>query len=101
MNLAQASQIADIDLWGLAVGYLLLIFPLGVILWHRVPILGRAVVALVRMTVQLLFVGLYLQWVFRWNNPWLNAAWVVVMIVVADLSIARASGLRLRRFLTC
>jgi putative ABC transport system permease protein len=31
------------------------------------------------------------------NSPWLTALWLMVMIVVADVSIIRASDLRLRR----
>lgn len=54
--------------------------------------------AVVRMTVQLLFVGLYLQIVFNLNNFWLNGLWLVIMIGVADASIARGCGLRLSRF---
>ncbi|MDP8257464.1 MAG: ABC transporter permease [Candidatus Alcyoniella australis] len=90
--------VIDIKISSLIAGYSLLLIPLGVILFMRVPIFGRTLIALVRMTVQLLFVGLYLQVIFRLNNPWLNSLWVLVMIVVADISIARGSGLRLRRF---
>jgi putative ABC transport system permease protein len=90
-----AVEIGWIDL---LLGYGLLIIPLGIILWYRIPIFNQTVIAVLRMTVQLLFVGLYLQVVFKLNNPWLNAAWVLVMIVVADASIARGTELRLRKF---
>ena len=50
------------------------------------------------MTVQLLFVGFYLQIVFRLNSAWLNAAWLLIMIAVADGSVIRGCGLRARRF---
>ncbi len=83
----------------LAAFYLLLIIPLGIFLWFRIPLLNRTLIAVLRMTVQLLFVGLYLQVVFRWNNPWINGLWLMVMIVVADLSIIRGSDLRARSFL--
>ncbi len=88
----------DIDILRLVLSYLLLLVPLGIILFTRIPILGRTVVAFVRMTVQLLFVGFYLQVIFDLNNPWLNGLWVLVMIGVADLSIVRNAGLRLRHF---
>jgi putative ABC transport system permease protein len=88
----------DIGYGGLAAGYLLLIIPLGVMLWFRIPIFGQTLVAILRMTVQLLFVGLYLQVLFRINNPWLNALWLIVMITVADVSILHACGLRVTRF---
>lgn len=90
-------NIVDIGPWALAAAYLLLAFPLAVILWYRIPMLGETVISLVRMTVQLLLVGLYLQVIFRLNIIWLNAAWLLVMVVVADVSIIQSTSLRLRR----
>jgi putative ABC transport system permease protein len=88
----------DLSALSMAAVYALGIVPLAIVLWNRVPLFGEALIALVRMTLQLLFVGLYLQLVFRLNSPGLNAAWLVVMILVADVSVARRCGLRLRRF---
>ncbi len=89
---------APIHVWGLVAGYGLLIIPLAILLWAQVPLIGKMLVGGVRMTVQLLLVGLYLQVVFDLNSPWLNAAWVLVMILVADVSIIRGAGLRFRKF---
>ena len=89
----------DINYWQLTAGYTLLLFPLAAFLWHRVPLLGETVVSVVRMTAQLLFVGFYLQFVFRWNNPWLNLLWIAAMVLVADASIVRGCGLKASRFL--
>lgn len=91
------NEIVHIGPWELAAAYLLLAFPFAIILWYRVPMLGETVISLVRMTVQLLLVGLYLQVIFRLNIVWLNAAWLMVMVAVADVSIVRSCGLRFRR----
>jgi putative ABC transport system permease protein len=91
-------NIVDISFLRLAAGYGLLIFPLSILLWYRIPIVSDTLLAIVRMTVQLLFVGLYLQVVFSLNNFWLNGAWLLIMIGVADTSITRGCGLRLGRF---
>ena len=91
-------NVMDISALKLAAGYALLLFPLGLMLWQRIPIVGQTVLAVVRMTVQLLFVGLYLQVVFELNNVWLNSLWLLVMIGVADVSILSGCGLRLSRF---
>lgn len=88
---------APIHAWGLVAGYGLLIIPLAILLWMRVPLVGRMLVGAVRMTVQLLLVGFYLQVVFKLNSPWLNAAWVLIMISVADVSVIRGSGLRVKK----
>ena len=88
---------APMQVWNLAAGYLLLIIPFAILLWARVPVVGKAAIAVVRMTLQLLFVGLYLQIVFKLDKPWLSGLWVLVMIIVADFSILRNSGLRFRK----
>ncbi|RLB43141.1 MAG: ABC transporter permease [Deltaproteobacteria bacterium] len=89
----------DISLIRLGFYYSLVLIPLGAMLWLGVPIIGKTLIAILRMTLQLVFVGLYLQVVFKINSPWLNALWLVVMIAVADLSIIRGCGLKLGRFL--
>jgi len=93
------TNIVDISFLSLALGYSLLIFPLGIIIWYGVPILSQTIISIVRMTIQLLFVGLYLQVVFKLNNFWLNGIWLLVMVSVADVSIIQGCGLRLRRFM--
>ena len=86
----------DISSTHLAVSYLLLLFPLAIILWFRLPLLSATMEAVARMTVQLLFVGFYLQFVFALNSLWVTAAWVVIMVLVADVSIAQGCRLHLR-----
>ena len=86
-----------IHFWNLAAGYGLLIMPFAILLWAKAPVLGKITVSVVRMTVQLLFVGFYLQVVFNLNNPWLNGLWVLVMIIVADVSILHGAGLSSRQ----
>jgi putative ABC transport system permease protein len=89
----------DIGTIGLLLGYLLLLFPLAFILFYRIKLLKPLTISVVRLTVQLLMVGLYLQLVFKLNAWWLNILWLVVMLVVADVSLLNASRLRLRPFL--
>ncbi|MCX5770732.1 MAG: ABC transporter permease [Candidatus Hydrogenedentes bacterium] len=93
------SETVEIGNLNLALAYGLLVFPLAIILWYRVPILGETAQSVVRMTVQLVFVGLYLEVVFRLNWWWLNALWLLVMMAVADVSVIRGAGLRMRRFM--
>jgi len=90
------NEIVDIGVWQLAAAYLLLAFPFAIMLWYRIPMIGDTVLSLVRMTVQLILVGLYLQVIFQLNILWLNAAWLLIMVTVADVSIVRSCSLRLR-----
>ena len=82
----------------LSLAYLLLLFPGAVILWYGVGLMKPMLIAAVRMTVQLLLVGLSLQVIFDRDNPWLNGLWLGVMLVVADVSIIRHCGFRVQRF---
>lgn len=92
-------NIVDIRLPFMALGYLLLLIPFGMMLWYGVPLLSRSIISIVRMTVQLLFVALYLQFIFQLNYPLLNIAWLAVMMVVADLSIIKGINIKIRPFL--
>lgn len=49
-----------------------------------------------RMIVQLFFIGMYLKYLFLWNNPWINFLWVVVMILVAGHTALVRTGMRWR-----
>ena len=89
----------DIGTIGLLLGYLLLLFPLAFILFYRVKLLKPLTISVVRLSVQLLMVGLYLQLVFKLNAWWLNILWLVVMLAVADVSLVSSSRLKLRPFL--
>ncbi len=88
----------DIPALRLLFVYGLLIFPFGIILWYRIAMCTQVVVAVVRMTCQLLFVGLYLQFIFDLNSIWLNLVWMSVMICVADVSVIHGCAYRVRRF---
>jgi len=89
----------DIGTIGLLLGYLLLIFPIVFILYYRVRLMKQLTVSVLRLTIQLLLVGLYLQFVFRLNAWWLNLLWLLVMLVAADISLVNSSELVLSRFL--
>ena len=89
---------ADIAPLSLALGYLMLLLPLSVALAYRLGMAGDILVAALRMSVQLLFVGFYLQVVFKLDQWWLTALWLFMMVAVADVTILRRCELRVRRF---
>ncbi|MGZ8239458.1 MAG: ABC transporter permease [Methylobacter sp.] len=55
-------------------------------------------ISILRMSIQLALVGIYLKMLFDLNQPWLNGLWILVMLLVADLSILRRAGLKARYF---
>ena len=92
------SSAVNIGTTGLLLGYALLIIPIAFILYFRVRLLKDLTISLLRLTVQLLLVGFYLQFVFDLNSWWLNILWLMVMLTAADISLISSSGVRLKKF---
>ncbi|MEJ2078362.1 MAG: ABC transporter permease [Acidobacteriota bacterium] len=87
----------EISWTDLVIVYVLLIPAAVVLAYYRVGLLRRLSISVLRMSVQLALVGVYLQYLFRINSFWLNGAWILVMLVVANLSILNGAGLSIRR----
>lgn len=88
----------DIKLPQMALLYGLCLVP-WLLLWLIGLRLSRDIaVGILRMSIQLALVGIYLKMLFDLNNPWLNGLWILVMLLVADLSILRRAGLKARYF---
>ncbi len=90
----------DISYPYLALGYILLIIPLFLLHYYQTGLLKAAIVANIRMTIQLLLIGVYLEFLFRLDNFLLNIAWVIVMIIISAYTIGKRSELPLKRFFT-
>lgn len=88
----------DIELPQMALLYGLCLLPV-LLLWLIGLRLNRDIsISILRMTIQLMLVGIYLKMLFELNHPWLNGLWILVMLIVADLSILRRAGLKVRYF---
>lgn len=74
--------------------YLLLLIPLTIFYIFKITLIGESIVSVLRMTVQLLLVGLYLKFIFIANNIWLTLLWIAVMLVVANFSILGKTELK-------
>ncbi|RKX36713.1 MAG: ABC transporter permease, partial [Verrucomicrobia bacterium] len=77
----------DLSILSLLSMYALMLLPLAVFFYLQLGIIRSTLLALGRMTVQLLFVGLYLKYLFQLNNPFVSLLWLAVMMVVANVSI--------------
>ncbi len=73
----------DISYFDLGIGLLLLLIPLFYIRKFKTGLFSATVVAVARMIVQLFLIGMYLKYLFLWNNPWINFLWVLVMVFIA------------------
>lgn len=84
----------DIALPKMALLYCLCFLP-GLLFWLIGLRINRDIgVSILRMSLQLSLVGIYLKTLFNLNNPYLNGIWILVMLIVADLSILSRAGLR-------
>lgn len=88
----------EISYLSLAFYLLLLIIPAAILLYLKLKIVRSLVVSVARMVVQLAFVGVYLGYIFQLDNPWINALWILVMVLVANQQILSQGGLRARIF---
>lgn len=87
----------DFTILGMVMAYLLLI-PGGYILWrYKIPLIGRTLYAVARMSIQLLLVGVYLGFLFEKNSFWWNLLWVAVMIGFACGATVSQTQLRWRK----
>ncbi|WP_261817890.1 ABC transporter permease [Vibrio gallicus] len=77
----------DIDWWLLALFSLTLAGPFAINRYFGLRLGKDTAISILRMTIQLLLIGLYLEYLFEVNNPWINLVWLVVMIGVGASAI--------------
>jgi len=56
------------------------------------------ITSIIRMCIQLGFVGVYLEFLFKFNSPLLNSIYLLIMISIACQSIIKSSSLKLGTF---
>ena len=60
---------------------------------------GKMVIAIGRMAVQLILVGLFLQFLFDLNSVWVNLAYILMMMFVATVSAIRTTKIRFKKYI--
>jgi len=87
----------DISIFSLALTFLLLVIPVFISLIYGLKMARPIAHSIFRMSVQLVLIGIFLKYLFRWNNAGLNVLWLIIMILVAVFSAIRNSSIRFRR----
>jgi len=87
-------EIIDLTWAQLGIGFIIMLVPAYILWKYRTGLNKKLLTASVRMVLQLLFVGYYLQYLFEYDNPWINAAWIFVMVAVADFATIDRSDLK-------
>lgn len=86
---------ASLDISWLQLGLFssLLLVPLFINAYFKLGLSKSTAIALTRMLLQLLCLGLYLEYIFVLDSIWVNATWVILMIIIGSHSIISKSGL--------
>ncbi len=84
----------DISYWGLGIGMLLLLIPIYFFHRFNTGLVRPTIVGTLRMVVQLFLIGIYLKYLFLWDNPWINFLWVFIMVYVATETALSRTNLK-------
>jgi len=77
----------------------LLLVPLVVFWYFKLGMTRKLLISTLRMVVQLLLIGFFLEYLFRLNNWAVNVLWFLVMLTVAVFSVINNSKLSRSYFL--
>lgn len=84
----------DISYTGLLIGLLLLIIPIYYLWKYKTGLVKATIIGVIRMIIQLFLIGIYLKYLFLWDNPWINFLWVIIMIFVASQTAISRTHIR-------
>ena len=90
--------VTDINYFELFAGYALLLIPIFVLWYYKTGLVKDVLWATSRMTIQLLLVGVYLEYIFDLNSQLINISWVLIMSIIAAFTIIRRSNLQYKLF---
>ena len=84
----------DINYLHLTIGLGLILIPLYFLHYYRTGLIKKTLIASARMVAQLLFIGFYLNYLFEWNNPFINVLWVLIMVLIAAQTALKSTALK-------
>ena len=84
----------DISITSLLLGVILMAIPIYFLWKYYTGIVKSTINAVLRMIVQMFIVGLYLKYLFLWDNPWLNVLWLIIMVFVASETSLKRTNLK-------
>lgn len=89
----------DISIYSLLLVFLLLAVPVILSRVYRLGLIKPLLSSAGRMTIQLMLIGMFLKYLFLWNNTFINLSWLMVMILVAVFSAIRGSSMKASKIL--
>ncbi len=89
----------DISWTALLISYLCILIPILINVGYATRLVKPTLVAFLRMTLQLMALGLYLGFIFKQNHPAINLLWVIIMVTLTAYTIVGRSNLKMKPFL--
>ena len=84
---------------GMGLIYILLLIPLVLNRILGLKISRNLLQTVIHMSLQLILIGYYLEVLFHLNNLWLNIGWLMVMMLIANITTLKRAHLSLSRML--
>lgn len=87
----------DISYLSLLLYGLILIIPVLIFLYLKIKKISTLFISIFRMILQLSFVALYLEYIFKIESLIINIIWILIMIIIANSSVLNQSGLKIKK----
>lgn len=84
---------------GMGLIYIILIIPIILNRILGLKISRNLLQTVIPMSLQLILIGYYLEVLFRLNNVWLNIGWLLVMMLIANITTLKRAHLGIARML--
>lgn len=92
-------EAVDITIWGLLAAFAMVVPTLLADQYYGLKLKKEALISITRMSLQLVVVGVFLEYIF-WLNNWLvNLAWFMLMVGTAVFSAVGKAKINLREYL--
>ena len=90
-------ETVNLSIVSLALTFLLLTLPVILSLIYSFTLIKSLFYSVARMTIQLILIGIFLKYLFLWNNTLINLIWLIIMITVAVFSAVRGSSIKITK----
>ena len=87
----------DIAFSSIIFSFFLLVIPILLSIKYGFGLIKPLLIAVLRMCIQLVLIGIFLKYLFIWNYSLVNVCWIIIMITVAVVSVLKDSALKLRK----
>jgi putative ABC transport system permease protein len=93
------THVINVPWWQLLFFSLILIIPVYISFQYHLMLIKDIFISIFRMGLQLILVGIYLDYLFRLNSLWVNIVWLLIIIVVGAGTVVSKARLPRNRLI--